>query len=144
MADKNQETMEFREVLPAGDDYWKLFQTTGWNEAYNFSVDDLSKAIQGSWYCISVYDLTELIGFGRVISDGVHHAFIVDLIIHPDYQGEGVGKQLLNLLVDKCKELQIKDIQLFAAKDKSGFYERNGFEKRPDDSPGMQYKKNNF
>lgn len=42
--------------------------------------------------------------------------------------------------VSKCKAYQIRDIQLFSAKDKSAFYEKAGFEKRPADAPGMQIK----
>lgn len=127
-----------KETLPDINDYWELFQTTGWNQDYNFSVQDLANAIQHSWYSVSMYDSNKLIGFGRVIADGIHHAFIVDLIIHPAYQGKGFGSKLLNNLVNKCKDSRIKDIQLFAAKDKYEFYEKFGFERRPINAPGMQ------
>jgi ribosomal protein S18 acetylase RimI-like enzyme len=132
--------MIFKESLPDIEDYWDLFQTTGWNSRYNFTQQDLEKAIGNSWYSNSIYDSNKLIGFGRVIADGVHHALIVDLIIHPDYQNQGIGSELLDRLVSKCIESQIKDIQLFSAKDKSGFYEKSGFEKRPINAPGMQRK----
>jgi ribosomal protein S18 acetylase RimI-like enzyme len=117
-----------------------LFQTTGWNQKFNFSIQDLANAIQNSWYSTSIYFSNDLIGFGRVIADGVHHALIVDLIIHPDYQGKGLGSKLLDRLVQKCKGNNIRDIQLFAAKDKSEFYEKFGFEKRPINARGMQLK----
>jgi ribosomal protein S18 acetylase RimI-like enzyme len=130
----------FKEIPPDTNDYWDLFQTTGWNEEYNFTQQDLENAIKNSWYSNSLYDDDKLIGFGRVIADGVHHAFIVDLIIHPDYQGQGLGSKLLDRLVTKCNDSKIRDIQLFAAKDKSGFYEKFGFEKRPLNAPGMQLK----
>jgi ribosomal protein S18 acetylase RimI-like enzyme len=133
----------FDDKLPAIKKYWDLFQTTGWNQEYNFSIQDLAEAIQNSWYAVSIYDSNDsndLIGFGRVIADGVHHALIVDLIIHPDYQAKGLGSKLLARLVQKCKDNKIRDIQLFAAKDKFAFYEKYGFEKRPSDAPGMQLK----
>lgn len=134
------DTFIFNEQLPDPEKYWDLFQTTGWNLEYNFSVTDLARAIQNSWYVISIYHSDELIGFGRIIADGVHHALIVDLIIHPDYQGKGLGRRLLDRLVQKCKDNKIRDIQLFAARDKSGFYTKSGFEKRPSNAPGMQFK----
>jgi len=133
-----QDTITFRETLPEIKDYWDLFQTTRWNEEYNFSIQELTIAIQNSWYSISLYDLNKLIGFGRVIADGVHHALILDLIIHPDYQNMGLGSRLLDRLICRCKDNQIRDIQLFAAKDKYAFYEKFGFEKRPINAPGMQ------
>lgn len=132
--------MDYKEALPHINDYWELFNTTGWNEQYKFNRDDLEKAIKNSWYAISVYDLGKLIGFGRVISDGIHHALIVDMIIHPDYQMKRIGSSLLDRLIKKCKEHKIRDIQLFAAKDKYAFYEKFNFEKRPENAPGMQYK----
>ena len=132
----------FRDTLPDTNEYWYLFQTTGWNEDYHFTQQDLENAIKNSWFSNSLYDSDKLIGFGRVIADGVHHALIVDLIIHPDYQGQGLGSKLLERLVAKCTDAKIRDIQLFAAKDKFRFYEKLGFEKRPLNAPGMQKCKN--
>ena len=131
----------FKDILPDRDDNWVLFQTTGWNHEYNFSIQDLVEANQNSWYITSIYDSNRLIGSGRVISDGVYHALIVDLIIHPDYQGQGFGGKLLDRLVTRCKEKKIRDIQLFSARDKFAFYEKFGFEKRPINAPGMQLKR---
>ena len=135
-------TIQFKEQLPSIDAYWDLFNTTGWNSEYHFTADDLKKAIEKSWYALSAFDSDKLIGFGRVIADGVHHALIVDIIVHPQYQGKGVGSELLQKLVGKCKEEKIRDIQLFAASDKYVFYEKHGFEQRPRNAPGMQYKYN--
>jgi hypothetical protein len=68
--DKNMIT--FKDTLPNTKDYWDLFQTTGWNDKYNFTQQDLENAIKNSWYSNSIYDFDKLIGFGRVIADGVH------------------------------------------------------------------------
>ena len=133
-----KDSVIFDDKVPDSKKYWDLFQTTGWNEEYKFSMEDLAKAINNSWYTMSIYNSNALIGFGRIIADGVHHALIVDLIIRPDYQGKGLGSELLDKLVNKCKNNNIRDIQLFAAKDKSEFYEKAGFKKRPSNAPGMQ------
>lgn len=129
----------YKELLPDINDYWKLFETTTWNNTYKFDKSDLKNAIDKSWYAVSVYDNNKLIGFGRIISDGVHHAFIVDMMIDPEYQGQSIGGTVLKKLLDKCKKNNIRDIQLFAAKDKFGFYEKYNFKKRADNAPGMQY-----
>lgn len=94
----------FKDTFPKSGDYWDLFQTTGWNDEYNFTKEDLEIAIKNSRHSISIYDNDTLIGFGRIIADGIHHAFMVDLMIHPDHQGKGFGTQLLDKLVTKCKE----------------------------------------
>lgn len=131
--------IEYKEQIPDINDYFNLFLTTGWNDEYNFSEIDLKNAIKNSWYAVSVYQNSSLIGFGRVIADGIHHALIVDLIIRPEYQNRKIGTQLLIMLLNKCKSHNIRDIQLFSAKDKFEFYEKFGFRKRPINSPGMQY-----
>jgi len=132
--------MEYREIIPDIDEFWELFETTGWNDKYRFSKAELKKSLNESWYSVSVYKNDELIGFGRVISDGIYHALIADMIIHPDYQGDKIGSTVLKKLLKKCTENNIRDIQLFAAKGKSGFYKKHHFYIRPEEAPGMQLK----
>ena len=117
-----------------------MFDSTGWNTSYKFTIDELSKAIENSWYSISAYLNGNLIGYGRIISDGVHHALIVDLIILPKYQGNGIGSNILKKLLKKCTKKNIRDIQLFSAKGKFKFYENFGFKKRNENAPGMEFK----
>jgi GNAT superfamily N-acetyltransferase len=130
-----------REQLPDKDEYFSLFTTTGWNKDYKASPDDLERANRNSWLVVSAYDENKLVGFGRVMTDFVMHAMIFDMIVLPDYQGRGVGTMILTRLVDRCLAQGIRDIQLFCAKGKRAFYEKNGFEARRDDAPGMQFKK---
>jgi len=130
--------MKYTESLPAAEQFYDLFETTGWNTKYELSKEELFLALKNSWYTISVFDHDQLIGFGRIICDGIVHALILDVIILPERQGEGIGKEVMNKLMAQCKKHKIRDIQIFSAKDKAGFYEKLGFEKRKDDSPGMQ------
>ena len=131
--------IEFRPEIPASHEFWELYQTTGWNEKYRLSPDELMQALRSSWYELSAYDGERLIGFGRLVSDGVLHAMIYELIVLPEYQGWGIGGELLGKLVERCHEAGVRDIQLFCARGKRAFYEKRGFVARPDDAPGMQY-----
>jgi len=133
--------MNYTVKKPTPEQFFELFETTGWNSKYELSIDELYTALENSWYIISVFDNDNLIGFGRIICDGVVHALILDVIIHPERQGEGIGKEIMDKLVSKCKKHNIRDIQLFSAKDKAGFYQKLGFERRTEDSPGMQLEK---
>ena len=126
--------------LPPADKYFELFETTGWNEKYKLTPDELAQAVSNSQFTVSAYDENRLVGFGRIVTDGILHAMIYEMIIHPDYQRKGIGAEILKLLLDKCKKDNIRDIQLFCAKGKRAFYEKYEFEARPDDAPGMQYK----
>ncbi len=128
----------YHEQPPPADDYDQLFETTGWNKSYKASPQQLHRAISDSWYVLSAYENNQLVGFGRIISDGVLYALICDLIVNPACQGQGIGSTLLNKLIEYCRAQDIRVIWLFAAKGKSAFYKKFGFLERPVDAPGMQ------
>ncbi len=133
--------LEYREELPDASSFFTLYQTTGWDDKGTKQEQHLHTALKNSWYMVSVYAQGQLVGCGRVISDGYLHAFITEMIIHPDYQRKGIGKAILIKLICKCHGAGIDDIQLFCAKGKKEFYLNNGFEERPNGAPGMQYRR---
>ena len=122
--------LQFKTELPDCKLYFMLFESTGWNEEYILSKEELYSILEKSYLNVSVYDAGKLIGFGRVVSDGILHAMIYEMIIYPEYQEKGIGKEILNLLVNECKRNNIRDIQLFCAKGKRKFYEKDGFAAR--------------
>jgi GNAT superfamily N-acetyltransferase len=124
--------------LPAAEAYFELFETTGWNDEYHVSAEALARANATSQFMVSAYEGGRLVGFGRLQSDGVLHAMIYEMIVHPDQRGKGIGSQILQQLIRWCRENHIREAQLFCAHGRRGFYERNGFVARPQDAPGMQ------
>ena len=131
----------FESTPPSTEQYFSLFETTGWNREYQASPEELMRALANTQFVVAAYDDGKLIGFGRVLTDGVLHAMIYEMIVHPDYQGQGIGTQILRKIVQWCEENRIRDIQLFCARGKRAFYEKNGFAVRPEDAPGMQYRR---
>jgi GNAT superfamily N-acetyltransferase len=129
--------IEFDELSPAKEDFIKLHQTTGWNAKGLYTYDQLYTAICNSWYSISIYHNRKLIGFGRIISDGIYQTLICDVMVHPEYQGQGIGKKIIEALLKKCEEEGIKWVQLFCAKGKQEFYHKLGFISRESEAPGM-------
>jgi N-acetylglutamate synthase-like GNAT family acetyltransferase len=127
--------------LPDKNKFFELFLTTDWNKKYKLDVDELFLAIKKSWHVISAYENDQLVGFGRIICDGVVHALILDMIVHPLYKRRGIGTKILICLVKRCLEHNIRDIQVFCAKGKADFYMKNGFQPRPKEAPGMEFKK---
>ncbi len=75
---------------------------------------------------------------GRTISDGHLHALIVEVIVDPEWQLRGIGREIMTRLLARCRATGIDSIQLFCARGKRGFYEGLGFEARPQDAPGME------
>lgn len=133
--------IEYRIGKPDVEEFFRLFETTGWNEEYKADIDNIDLILDNSWFIVSVYDNGEMVGTGRMITDGLLHAMIFDMIIMPEYQGKGIGAEVLKILVDKCNKQKIRDVQLFCAKGKIGFYKKRGFIERPGDAPGMQLRK---
>lgn len=129
----------YQEALPEPNVYFSLFEATGWNDTFRTSSTELKKAIGESWAAVSAYDENQLVGFGRVVSDGVLYAFITDLIVQPSHQGKGIGSEILRRLIDRCQTAGIRQIQLFSAAGKVDFYRKRGFVERPPNAPGMRW-----
>ena len=129
--------IEYVDRFPETDEYFELFGTTGWNEEYRAERSELAGALRQSWYAVSAYDGGRLVGFGRLLSDGVLYAVIFDMIVAPAAQGSGIGAEILRRLLEQCRRAGIRDVLLFSARGTSGFYEKFGFRKRPGGAPGM-------
>jgi GNAT superfamily N-acetyltransferase len=133
--------IEYQTSNPSIEDYYSLYETTGWNREFNVTSADLARALAGSQYVVTAYVDEKLVGSGRVVSDGVLHAMIYDLIVHPDYQGHSIGSTILSRLVQWCCGANVREIELFCARGRSSFYGKNGFNPRPQNAPGMFYEK---
>jgi ribosomal protein S18 acetylase RimI-like enzyme len=93
------------------------------------NADDLRVAFTNSRFKVFAYDGTRLVGAGRAIADGVDCAYLCDVAIHPDYQGQGLGRELMTQL-RRLTEGHRK-VLLYAAAGKEGFYRRLGFQPLP-------------
>ncbi|MGE7676473.1 GNAT family N-acetyltransferase [Lysinibacillus sp. NPDC094403] len=62
---------------------------------------------------------------------------ICDVMVHPDYQRQGVGTLVMKTLLEYCQKENIKWIQLSYAKSKQPFYQKLGFIERNPDAPRM-------
>ena len=132
----------YKTEIPDQGQFFALFETTGWNSSiYKATAPELSYMLANTWYMLAAYDGEQLVGFGRMVSDLVLHAMIYDMIVLPNYQGQGIGGEILDRLVKKAQQTGIRDIQLFCARGKRPFYENRGFVARPGDAPGMQYRR---
>ncbi|MCU0632829.1 MAG: GNAT family N-acetyltransferase [Methanolinea sp.] len=67
------------------------------------------------------------VGMGRAISDGVSDAYIQDLVVLPEFRRRGVGKALVERLVENCRARGITWIALVAEPDTCDFYAGMGF-----------------
>ena len=91
------------------------------------SPTDLEKVFSNSKFKCFIYADNALIGVGRALADGVDCSYICDVAIHPEYQGLGYGKKIIQKLSTLSAEH--KKIILYANPGKEGFYSKLGFRK---------------
>ncbi len=102
--------IEYRESPPTQQDFFKLFASTGWMQTLKISEADLQKVFENTWYWITAYQGKNIVGAGRLISDGSLYALICDIIVIPDHQNKGIGSIILKQLVKKCQDTQLKRV----------------------------------
>ncbi|MDO6526711.1 GNAT family N-acetyltransferase [Motilimonas sp. 1_MG-2023] len=88
------------------------------------SLEDIATSVQHS-QCFSLYDQQYQIGFARIVTDYVSFAYLADVIIDPEYRGQGLGKWLVETVVSDPR-WQGKLLML-ATDDAHGLYQRHGF-----------------
>ncbi|MBI5383307.1 MAG: GNAT family N-acetyltransferase [Verrucomicrobia bacterium] len=65
-----------------------------------------------------------LVGAGRAITDWVNYAVILDVVVLPEYQGQGTGKRIMKFLAERSKA---KHVLLHSVPGKERFYEKLGY-----------------
>lgn len=91
------------------------------------SIEDLRIAIANSDPVISVWDGEYLIGFARATSDGIYRATIWDVVIHPEYRGNGIGSKLVETVLAHPKMRWVERVYLMTTHQQK-FYEKIGFQ----------------
>ena len=113
-----------------------LYRDAGWwkEEMDASKINDL---IRGSFLFAVAIDIStgRSVGMGRVISDGIADGYIQDLVVLEDWRSWGVGKMILNRLLEECKFRKITWIGLIAEPGKEEFYESLGFAPMPGHVP---------
>ena len=87
--------MEYKENMLCYEDYYRLRESVNW---LNFSEQQTQKALNSSLYTVIAVENNQTIGMGRLIGDGLYY-MIVDIIVHPAYQKNGVGSQIINMII---------------------------------------------
>lgn len=116
----------------------ELCDSVGWSRR---PLRKVKKAIEHSFLVVSMWHVRgtqrRLIGFARATSDHAFNATLWDVVVHPEFQGKGLGKALMKYVIKKLRSEDISNITLFADPQVINFYQQLGFIGDPEGIKGM-------
>lgn len=127
--------MRLEPLAPPLASFIALRAAEGWG---TLSEDAARRSVAGGLINATLHDGDTLVGFGRVVGDGVLYFYIQDLIIAPAFRGQGHGRRILADLVARTRQVAAPGavIGLMSASGREGFYESFGFVGRPNERYG--------
>ena len=129
--------IKYIERFPTPAEYNMLTEAVGWGTKKESIIEE---ALKHTLYSLCVYDGDKLIGYGRLLGDKTIFLYIHSVMVVPEYQGKSIGTGIINKLLEQINEYKKvnPDIRTYlgASKGKEGFYERFGFEVRPNGDVG--------
>ncbi len=105
-----------------------LFDRVGWQNRTRDPAR-LAQMVDGSMYRVAAYEGDVLVGYARAISDGAFNAYVSTVAVLPEYQRQGIGRELLRRLLEGRDHVQFV---LHADARVHEFYLRCGFRLAPD------------
>ena len=97
---------------------------TGTYWAADRAPDAIRRSVDNS-LCFGVYHGTKQVGIARVVTDRATVGYLCDVIIHEGHQGKGLGKWLMNCILEH-PDLQGCRLDLFT-RDAQDLYKQFGF-----------------
>lgn len=112
-----------RDQAVASADINDLRAAVGWDHD-NGSYDEI---LERTYTHYTVRAEGKLVGFVNILSDGIGDAFLVDLMVHPDLQGQGIGRAIVAQAVEDLTADGVQCIQVTFNPEMEGFYSKLGF-----------------
>lgn len=111
------------EHCPNDSELKELFSTVEWQVSRH--IDRLSAAMYKYDNLITAWDGARLVGLVCSLDDGAVTAYINYLIVHPDYQRMGIGKELMRRILNEYRDFL--RVELIADAGATEFYDKLGF-----------------
>lgn len=120
--------VELLENELSAEDFVRLKVATGFMER---PLEQVERALQNDLYHVAAVSDGKVIGMGRLVGDGAMYWYLQEIIVLPKYQGQGIGKRIVNKLLEHVRNTAIPgtgvEVGLTAVKGKEPFYEKFGF-----------------
>ena len=129
--------IKYIKKLPSVSEYLYLYDSVKWKKRDEKFVKE---ALENSIFGICAYDEDKIIAMSRVIGDKSIFLYVQDVIVDSEYQGKGIGKELMTQLVKELKQYREMHpgmrVYLGASEGKEAFYEKVGFIRRSNSGLG--------
>lgn len=94
-----------QEKKPTDSDLRHLYDSNHWT-AYTQTITDLTALLTHAHHVYTAWDNNTLVGLIRTISDGIYVVVIQDILVLPNYQRQGIGKQLLQRVLNETQNFR--------------------------------------
>ena len=111
------------DAKPAIADVLALYRSVDWSSADK--PDALHKGLLGSHSLVTAWDDVVLIGLANAISDGHLVVYFPHMVVRPDYQGRGIGTELMTRMMTRYRGFHQQ--ALIADGRAIAFYKKLGF-----------------
>ncbi len=103
-----------------------LYKSVGWS-MYTRDPARFERALTHSLMVLGAYEGKQLVGLIRAVGDGETILFIQDLLVLPEYQRRGIGKQLIEALLARFPEVRQRVLLTDDDPKTRSFYKAAGF-----------------
>ncbi len=91
---------------------------------------EISAILRHSDLTVTAWHGKQVLAFARVSTDFTARAVIWDVIVHPEFQGQGLGRSAIQKIVRHPRLKKVQGFWLYTT-DKQPFYKRLGFKPYP-------------
>ncbi|WP_434633661.1 GNAT family N-acetyltransferase [Vibrio sp. SCSIO 43086] len=127
-------TIRYEEHVPSPKEYCDMRVKAGLSPK---SLKAAEIGLPNSLYGVSVRDEGKLIAMGRIVGDGACNFEIVDVAVDSDYQGNGLGRKVMEYIDGYLSSVALEGSYVSMIADEPVFYEKLGYRLVAPKSQGM-------
>ncbi|NIF34047.1 GNAT family N-acetyltransferase [Enterobacter sp. Cy-643] len=121
-------------AVPSPEDFCRLRVISGLSPR---PLEAARKGLPGSCYGVHIEYFGRVVGMGRIVGDGALNFEIVDIAVDPDYQGQGLGRAVMESLMAWLEQHAPDGAYITLVADVPELYEKFGFKSVRPESEGM-------
>lgn len=121
--------------LPTAAELAALYGSVGWS-SYTGNLGALEAGIRNSLRVVTARVDGHLVGLARVVGDGATIVYLQDVLVDPECQRHGVGRQLVQAVFEPFQHVRQHVLLTDDEPGQRAFYESLGFTEIRDVEPG--------